>query len=147
MTPITSPGRRADALSAAGPLTAMISPAAEEPSFRPMERRPPGLLATWSIAPDLDVATACGSGGGQVHGSQISVTVQACPVTGPSWVPGGGVAQWPAATERSSGVRTARDDQTVACPRPALPRRKITIYGSGARSEARAVEHDWPVSA
>jgi hypothetical protein len=34
----------------------------EESPLRTVERRPPGLLTSWSIASDLDVAFACGLG-------------------------------------------------------------------------------------
>ena len=47
-------------------LTVTIFPVTEELPFRPVQRRPPGLLTAQDVAPDLDVAVACGPGGGAV---------------------------------------------------------------------------------
>ena len=35
----------------------------QEQRLWPVERRPPDLLTTWMVAPDLDVAVACHPGG------------------------------------------------------------------------------------
>jgi hypothetical protein len=48
---------------------------AQEQPLRPVEGRPPGLLTTWMIASDLDVAVACRLAAGQLHGSQVLVIV------------------------------------------------------------------------
>src|ERR1019366_849138 len=44
----------------------MIFPVAQEPPLWPVDLRPPCLLATWSVAPDLDVAVPRVPGGGTV---------------------------------------------------------------------------------
>jgi hypothetical protein len=38
----------------------------EESPLRPVERRPPGLLAAWTVAPDPDMAIARAPGGSTV---------------------------------------------------------------------------------
>ncbi len=47
-------------------LAVMIFPVPEEAPLRPMERRPPGFLATRDVAPDREVAAARGPGSGTV---------------------------------------------------------------------------------
>ena len=44
----------------------MIFLVAEEPPYRSVERRPPGLLAGGNVALDLEVTAACGLRGGTV---------------------------------------------------------------------------------
>ena len=47
-------------------LAVWVVPVPEESPLRPVERGPPGLLAAWTVANDLDMAVACAPGGGTV---------------------------------------------------------------------------------